>query len=77
MLGRSGRPARGIAHVIALWCRIRDVSVEPSQVPRRCRGCRAIGGDRLPTDDRGWSPATPAAVIVDASKPQQQVWRGR
>jgi len=26
--------------------------------------------------DRGWSPATPAAVIVDASKPQQQVWRG-
>ena len=26
--------------------------------------------------DRGWSRGTPAAVIVDASKPEQQVWRG-
>jgi uroporphyrin-III C-methyltransferase len=26
--------------------------------------------------DRGWSRGTPAAVIVDATKPQQQVWRG-
>jgi siroheme synthase len=26
--------------------------------------------------DRGWSRTTPAAVIVDASTPQQQVWRG-
>jgi uroporphyrin-III C-methyltransferase/precorrin-2 dehydrogenase/sirohydrochlorin ferrochelatase len=26
--------------------------------------------------DRGWSRRTPAAVIVDASKPEQQVWRG-
>ena len=26
--------------------------------------------------DRGWSRGTPAAVIVDASRPGQQVWRG-
>jgi uroporphyrin-III C-methyltransferase/precorrin-2 dehydrogenase/sirohydrochlorin ferrochelatase len=26
--------------------------------------------------DRGWSRGTPAAVIVDASRPWQQVWRG-
>jgi uroporphyrin-III C-methyltransferase / precorrin-2 dehydrogenase / sirohydrochlorin ferrochelatase len=26
--------------------------------------------------DSGWSRGTPAAVIVDASRPQQQVWRG-
>ena len=26
--------------------------------------------------DRGWSRGTPAAVIVEASKPDQQVWRG-
>jgi siroheme synthase len=26
--------------------------------------------------DRGWSRGTPAAVIVNASRPQQQVWRG-
>jgi uroporphyrin-III C-methyltransferase len=26
--------------------------------------------------DRGWSLGTPAAVIVDASRPNQQVWRG-
>ena len=26
--------------------------------------------------DRGWSGGTPAAVIVDASNPEQQVWRG-
>jgi uroporphyrin-III C-methyltransferase / precorrin-2 dehydrogenase / sirohydrochlorin ferrochelatase len=26
--------------------------------------------------DRGWSRGTPAAVIVDASRPQEQVWRG-
>ena len=26
--------------------------------------------------DRGWARATPAAVIVDASMPGQQVWRG-
>jgi uroporphyrin-III C-methyltransferase/precorrin-2 dehydrogenase/sirohydrochlorin ferrochelatase len=26
--------------------------------------------------DRGWSRGTPAAVIVDASRPQQEVWRG-
>jgi uroporphyrin-III C-methyltransferase len=26
--------------------------------------------------DRGWSRGTPAAVIVDASRPEQQVWRG-
>jgi uroporphyrin-III C-methyltransferase len=26
--------------------------------------------------ERGWSHATPAAVIVDATRPQQQVWRG-
>jgi uroporphyrin-III C-methyltransferase len=27
--------------------------------------------------DRGWARGTPAAVIVDATRPQQQVWRGR
>ena len=27
--------------------------------------------------DRGWSRGTPCAVIVDASTPRQQVWRGR
>jgi uroporphyrin-III C-methyltransferase len=26
--------------------------------------------------DRGWSRGTPAAVISDATKPQQQTWRG-
>jgi uroporphyrin-III C-methyltransferase len=26
--------------------------------------------------DRGWSRGTPTAIIVDASRPQQQVWRG-
>ena len=26
--------------------------------------------------DRGWSRGTPAAVVVDASNPGQQVWRG-
>ena len=26
--------------------------------------------------DRGWSRGTPAAIIVDASRPRQQVWRG-
>jgi uroporphyrin-III C-methyltransferase/precorrin-2 dehydrogenase/sirohydrochlorin ferrochelatase len=26
--------------------------------------------------DRGWSRGTPAAIVVDASQPQQQVWRG-
>ena len=26
--------------------------------------------------DRGWSRGTPAAAIVDASRPEQQVWRG-
>jgi uroporphyrin-III C-methyltransferase len=26
--------------------------------------------------ERGWSRGTPAAVIVDASRPEQQVWRG-
>jgi uroporphyrin-III C-methyltransferase/precorrin-2 dehydrogenase/sirohydrochlorin ferrochelatase len=26
--------------------------------------------------DRGWSRGTPVAVIVDASRPEQQVWRG-
>jgi uroporphyrin-III C-methyltransferase len=26
--------------------------------------------------DRGWSRGTPAAIIVDAWKPQQQTWRG-
>ena len=26
--------------------------------------------------DRGWARGTPAAVIVDASRPEQQVWRG-
>jgi uroporphyrin-III C-methyltransferase/precorrin-2 dehydrogenase/sirohydrochlorin ferrochelatase len=26
--------------------------------------------------DAGWRRSTPAAVIVDASKPEQQVWRG-
>jgi uroporphyrin-III C-methyltransferase / precorrin-2 dehydrogenase / sirohydrochlorin ferrochelatase len=26
--------------------------------------------------DRGWSRGTPAAIVVDASKPEQQVWRG-
>jgi len=26
--------------------------------------------------DRGWSRGTPAAVVVDAWKPEQQVWRG-
>jgi uroporphyrin-III C-methyltransferase / precorrin-2 dehydrogenase / sirohydrochlorin ferrochelatase len=26
--------------------------------------------------DRGWSRGTPAAVIVDATRPGQQVWRG-
>jgi uroporphyrin-III C-methyltransferase/precorrin-2 dehydrogenase/sirohydrochlorin ferrochelatase len=27
--------------------------------------------------DRGWKPDTPAAVVVDASLPGQQAWRGR
>jgi uroporphyrin-III C-methyltransferase/precorrin-2 dehydrogenase/sirohydrochlorin ferrochelatase len=27
--------------------------------------------------DRGWSRGTPAAVIVDGTRPEQQVWRGR
>jgi uroporphyrin-III C-methyltransferase / precorrin-2 dehydrogenase / sirohydrochlorin ferrochelatase len=26
--------------------------------------------------ERGWSPETPAAIVVDASTPHQQVWRG-
>jgi uroporphyrin-III C-methyltransferase/precorrin-2 dehydrogenase/sirohydrochlorin ferrochelatase len=26
--------------------------------------------------DRGWSRSTPAAIVVDASRPNQQVWRG-
>src|SRR5688572_28987887 len=26
--------------------------------------------------DRGWSRQTPAAIVADASLPQQQVWRG-
>jgi siroheme synthase len=26
--------------------------------------------------DRGWSRGTPAAVIVDATRAEQQVWRG-
>ena len=26
--------------------------------------------------DRGWSRGTPSAVIVDATRPEQQVWRG-
>jgi uroporphyrin-III C-methyltransferase/precorrin-2 dehydrogenase/sirohydrochlorin ferrochelatase len=26
--------------------------------------------------DRGWSPATPTAIIVDATRAGQQVWRG-
>ena len=26
--------------------------------------------------DRGWSRGTPTAIVTDASRPQQQVWRG-
>ena len=26
--------------------------------------------------DRGWSRGTPAAIVVDGTRPQQQVWRG-
>jgi siroheme synthase len=26
--------------------------------------------------DRGWSRGTPAAIVVDATRPGQQVWRG-
>jgi siroheme synthase len=26
--------------------------------------------------DRGWSRGMPAAIVVDASRPEQQVWRG-
>src|SRR5262249_18259183 len=26
--------------------------------------------------DRGWSRGTPAAVVVDGTKPQQRAWRG-
>src|SRR5262249_61685970 len=26
--------------------------------------------------DRGWSRGTPSAVIVDGTRPEQQVWRG-
>lgn len=26
--------------------------------------------------ERGWAPRTPAAVVADASRPDQQVWRG-
>jgi uroporphyrin-III C-methyltransferase len=26
--------------------------------------------------DRGWSRGTPAAIVVDATRPHQQVWRG-
>jgi uroporphyrin-III C-methyltransferase len=33
----------------------------------------AIGSELIA---RGWTPATPAAVIVDGSLPNQQVWRG-
>ena len=33
----------------------------------------AIAGELI---DRGWSRATPAASIIDAWMPQQQVWRG-
>jgi uroporphyrin-III C-methyltransferase len=25
---------------------------------------------------RGWAPGTPAALVVDASMPRQQTWRG-
>jgi len=37
-------------------------------------GRRAALASRL--IDRGWPPATPAAIVADASLPQQQVWRG-
>ena len=37
-------------------------------------GRRASLASRL--IDRGWSRETPAAVVADASLPQQQVWRG-
>ena len=33
----------------------------------------AIGGVLV---ERGWSPATPAAIVVDATRDAQQVWRG-
>ena len=26
--------------------------------------------------DRGWAPRTPAAIVVDASKPTQTMWSG-
>jgi uroporphyrin-III C-methyltransferase/precorrin-2 dehydrogenase/sirohydrochlorin ferrochelatase len=26
--------------------------------------------------DRGWAASTPAAIVAEASRPQQQVWRG-
>jgi siroheme synthase len=26
--------------------------------------------------DRGWSRGTPSAIVVDGTRPEQQVWRG-
>ena len=37
-------------------------------------GRRAALAGRL--IDRGWAPATPAAIVFDASKPTQEVWNG-
>ena len=45
--------------------------------PRRAdgHGGRAALAGRL--IGRGWAAGTPAAIVVDASKPDQTVWRGR
>jgi siroheme synthase len=37
-------------------------------------GCRAALASRL--IDSGWRRRTPAAIVVDASRPTQTVWRG-
>src|SRR5262249_21244136 len=37
-------------------------------------GRSAAGACRL--IDNGWSRGTPAAIVVDATRPDQQVWRG-
>ena len=35
--------------------------------------CAALAGRLI---DRGWAPGTPAAIVVDASKPTQTTWSG-
>ena len=37
------------------------------------RGRAALAAQLI---DRGWAPGTPAALVAEASLPEQQVWRG-